>query len=187
MAARIRPDSFARYCKRRAKPRPMPDSTPYATIHKLMDWPTLERWLKRWRVRGERIVFTNGVFDLLHPGHVDYLERARALGDRLVVGLNTDASVARLKPGRPLQDEAARQRVMAALQVVDAVALFDTDTPAELIALVRPEVLVKGADYSVSTIVGAEFVQSYGGQVLPLELLAGHSTTAIIERARALK
>ena len=158
-----------------------------STAHKLMTRPQLTQWLARWRVMGERLVFTNGVFDLLHPGHVDYLERARALGERLIVGLNTDASVSRLKPGRPLQDEAARARVLGALQAVDAIIYFDADTPAELIEWIRPEVLVKGADYSVATIVGAEFVQSYGGQVLPLELLPGHSTSAIVARAQALK
>ena len=151
-----------------------------------MEPSLLAKWLSRWRVMGERVVFTNGVFDLLHPGHVDYLERAKALGQRLVVGVNSDASVRRLKPGRPLQDEQARMRVIAALQVVDAVALFAEDTPLELITRVRPEILVKGADYSVQTIVGAELVLSYGGQVLPLELLPGHSTTEIVRRAQAI-
>jgi D-glycero-beta-D-manno-heptose 1-phosphate adenylyltransferase len=158
----------------------------YTTIEKIMEPSLLAKWLSRWRVMGERVVFTNGVFDLLHPGHVDYLERAKALGQRLVVGVNSDASVRRLKPGRPLQDEQARMRVIAALQVVDAVAVFAEDTPLELITRVRPEILVKGADYSVQTIVGAELVLSYGGQVLPLELLPGHSTTEIIRRAREL-
>lgn len=151
-----------------------------------MEPSLLAKWLSRWRVMGERVVFTNGVFDLLHPGHVDYLERAKALGQRLVVGVNSDASVRRLKPGRPLQDEQARMRVIAALQVVDAVAVFAEDTPLELITRVRPEILVKGADYSVQTIVGAELVLSYGGQVLPLELLPGHSTTEIVRRAQAI-
>lgn len=151
-----------------------------------MEPSLLAKWLSRWRVMGERVVFTNGVFDLLHPGHVDYLERAKALGQRLVVGVNSDSSVRRLKPGRPLQDEQARMRVIAALQVVDAVAVFAEDTPLELITRVRPEILVKGADYSVQTIVGAELVLSYGGQVLPLELLPGHSTTEIVRRAQAI-
>jgi rfaE bifunctional protein nucleotidyltransferase chain/domain len=158
----------------------------YTTIEKIMEPSLLAKWLCRWRVMGERVVFTNGVFDLLHPGHVDYLERAKALGQRLVVGVNSDASVRRLKPGRPLQDEQARMRVIAALQVVDAVAVFAEDTPLELITRVRPEILVKGADYSVQTIVGAELVLSYGGQVLPLELLPGHSTTEIVRRAQAI-
>lgn len=158
----------------------------YTTIEKIMEPSLLAKWLSRWRVMGERVVFTNGVFDLLHPGHVDYLERAKALGQRLVVGVNSDASVRRLKPGRPLQDEQARMRVIAALQVVDAVAVFAEDTPLELITRVRPEILVKGADYSVQTIVGAELVLSYGGQVLPLELLPGHSTTEIVRRAQAI-
>lgn len=137
-----------------------------------------------WRLKEQKVVFTNGVFDLLHLGHVDYLERARSLGNVLVVGLNTDASVRRLKPGRPIQDEYARARCLAALQAVDAVVLFEQDTPLELIELIRPQVLVKGADYAVSQIVGADRVVSYGGRVESLALIEGYSTSQLIEKIR---
>jgi len=137
-----------------------------------------------WRAQGRRVVFTNGCFDLLHLGHVDYLEKARHLGDAMVVGLNTDASVSRLKPGRPLQDEHARARILAALQFVDAVVLFDEPTPLELIKEVRPDILVKGDDYAISGIVGHEFVLDNGGQVLTVPLVASYSTTRIVERIR---
>ncbi|RTQ47473.1 D-glycero-beta-D-manno-heptose 1-phosphate adenylyltransferase [Hymenobacter gummosus] len=140
--------------------------------------------LEEWRAAGRRVVFTNGCFDLLHLGHVDYLEKARALGDALVVGLNTDQSVSELKPGRPLQDEVSRARVLASLLFVDAVVLFGEPTPLELIHLVRPDVLVKGDDYAISGIVGHEFVLSNGGQVLTVPLVTGYSTTRIVERVR---
>ena len=131
-------------------------------------------------------MFTNGCFDLLHLGHVDYLEKARALGNRLVVGLNTDASVSALKPGRPLQNETARARILAALAFVDAVVLFGDPTPLRLIEAVRPDVLVKGDDYALEAIVGHELVQQYGGQVLTVPLVPGYSTSAIVARARQL-
>ncbi|GGF02498.1 D-glycero-beta-D-manno-heptose 1-phosphate adenylyltransferase [Hymenobacter cavernae] len=137
-----------------------------------------------WRAQGRRVVFTNGCFDLLHLGHVDYLEKARHLGDALVVGLNTDVSVSCLKPGRPLQDETARARILASLLFVDAVVLFGEPTPLELIRQVRPDILVKGDDYAISGIVGHEFVLENGGQVLTVPLVAGYSTTRIVERIR---
>jgi len=137
-----------------------------------------------WRTQGQRVVFTNGCFDLLHLGHVDYLEKARHLGDALVVGLNTDTSVSRLKPGRPLQDEMARGRILASLLFVDAVVLFDEPTPLQLIELVQPDILVKGDDYDISGIVGHELVLQNGGQVLTVPLVAGYSTTRIVERIR---
>ncbi|OUJ70213.1 D-glycero-beta-D-manno-heptose 1-phosphate adenylyltransferase [Hymenobacter crusticola] len=137
-----------------------------------------------WRAHGRRVVFTNGCFDLLHLGHVDYLEKARHLGDAMIVGLNTDASVSRLKPGRPLQDEDGRARILASLMFVDAVVLFDEPTPLELITQVRPDILVKGDDYAISGIVGHEFVLNNGGQVLTVPLVAGYSTTRIVERIR---
>lgn len=140
--------------------------------------------LEQWRQQGRRIVFTNGCFDLLHLGHVDYLEKARHLGDALVVGLNTDASVSRLKPGRPLQDEMSRARILASLLFVDAVVLFDEPTPLELIKLVQPDILVKGDDYPISGIVGHEEVLQRGGQVLTVPLVAGYSTTRIVEHIR---
>jgi rfaE bifunctional protein nucleotidyltransferase chain/domain len=135
-----------------------------------------------WKAEGQRIVFTNGCFDLLHLGHVDYLEKARHLGDKLVLGLNTDASVSRLKPGRPLQDEVSRARILASLLFVDAVVLFDEPTPLTLIEAVLPDILVKGDDYPVSGIVGHEVVLQNGGQVLTVPLVAGYSTTRIVER-----
>jgi rfaE bifunctional protein nucleotidyltransferase chain/domain len=142
--------------------------------------------LAQWREQGKKVVFTNGCFDLLHLGHVDYLEKARHLGDALVVGLNTDSSVSRLKPGRPLQDELSRARILASLLFVDAVVLFDEPTPLELITLVQPDILVKGDDYPISGIVGHELVLANGGQVLTVPLVAGYSTTGIVERVRRL-
>ena len=137
----------------------------------------------RWRRNGLKLAFTNGCFDLLHPGHVALLGQARAAADRLVVGLNSDASVARLKgPGRPVQSEQARAAVLASLASVDMVGLFEEDTPLSLIGELRPEVLVKGADYRLDQVVGADIVQSYGGRVLLADLLPGHSTTATIAR-----
>lgn len=151
---------------------------------KIFDRAALGPMLAQWRAGGRRIVFTNGCFDLLHLGHVDYLEKARHLGDALVVGLNTDASVSRLKPGRPLQDEVSRGRILASLLFVDAVVLFDEPTPLELIALVEPDILVKGDDYVISGIVGHELVLGNGGQVLTVPLVTGYSTTRIVERIR---
>ena len=143
--------------------------------------------LLAWRrPRGGTVVFTNGVFDLLHPGHVEILEAARGLGDALVVGINSDASASRLGkgPGRPVQPAAARARVVAALAAVDRVTLFDEDTPLSLIESLAPDVLVKGGDYTRETIVGADFVESRGGAVYAIPLLPGQSTTAIVERLR---
>ncbi len=136
-----------------------------------------------WRAQGLRVGFTNGCFDLIHPGHVRLLSEARASCDRLIVALNTDVSVQRLKgPTRPLQNETARATVMASLAPVDMVVLFAEDTPAELIQALRPEVLVKGADYSIDQVVGADLVQGWGGTVLLVDLEAGHSTTGTIRR-----
>jgi D-beta-D-heptose 7-phosphate kinase/D-beta-D-heptose 1-phosphate adenosyltransferase len=142
--------------------------------------------LERWRRRNLRIGFTNGCFDLLHPGHLSLIRQARAGCDRLVLGLNSDASVRRLKgPSRPVQNERARAEVLAALADVDAIAIFDEETPIRLIEAVRPDLLVKGADYALHQIVGADFVLSYGGRVLRAELEPGHSTTAVIARMAA--
>jgi rfaE bifunctional protein nucleotidyltransferase chain/domain len=134
-----------------------------------------------------RLVFTNGVFDLIHPGHVELLEAARSEGDALVVGLNTDASVRRLGKGsdRPVNPEAARARVLAGFTAIDCVVLFDEDTPYELIKALEPDVLVKGADYARDRIVGADLVEARGGRVVRVELVPGHSTTRIVERLRA--
>ncbi|MBF0093804.1 MAG: D-glycero-beta-D-manno-heptose-7-phosphate kinase [Alphaproteobacteria bacterium] len=137
----------------------------------------------RWRRHGLKIGFTNGCFDLLHPGHISLLVQARATCDRLVVGLNSDASVSRLKgPERPVQSEAGRALVLASLVTVDLVVIFGEDTPIRLIETLRPDVLVKGADYTEETVVGAGLVRSYGGRVVLADLAAGHSTTAIIAR-----
>ena len=146
---------------------------------------TLLPVLQKWRDQHFKVVFTNGCFDLLHLGHVDYLEKARALGDKLVVGLNTDASVRRLKgEDRPLQDEMARARIMASLLFVDAVVLFDEDTPYELIKAVQPDILVKGDDYQVANIVGSDIVLEKGGEVKTVSLVKGYSTTNIVEKVK---
>jgi len=138
-----------------------------------------------WQRGGQKIVFTNGCFDIVHLGHIDYLEKARALGDRLVLGLNTDASVSRLKgPTRPVVDEHARARLMAALSFVDTVILFDEPTPKELIEALKPDILVKGDDYTVETIVGADFVINNGGEVKTVSLVPGYSTTGLIEKIK---
>lgn len=133
--------------------------------------------------RTERVVFTNGCFDILHRGHVAYLTQARALGDRLIVGVNTDASVRRLKgPGRPVVEQGDRAYVLAALACVDVVTLFDDDTPAALIAALLPDVLVKGGDYSPEQVVGRDVVESHGGRLVLLPFVAGRSTTDILAR-----
>ncbi|NPV22966.1 MULTISPECIES: D-glycero-beta-D-manno-heptose-7-phosphate kinase [Bradyrhizobium] len=139
-----------------------------------------------WRGEGLRVGFTNGCFDILHPGHVKVLTAARAACDRLVVGLNSDASVKRLKgESRPVQDERARAEVLAALEAVDLVAIFAEDTPLRLIELVRPSVLVKGGDYTREQVVGHEVVEAAGGEVILIDILRGHSTTALVDRARS--
>jgi D-glycero-beta-D-manno-heptose 1-phosphate adenylyltransferase len=137
---------------------------------------------------GRKVVFTNGCFDILHVGHVRYLQEARAQGDLLVVGLNTDASVRRLKgPERPIQNESNRAEIMAALGCVDFVTLFEEETPEKLIRQVRPDVLVKGGDWTVDKIAGGVFVQSYGGEVKSLQFVEGNSTTSIVEKIRVEK
>lgn len=146
--------------------------------------PAVEQ-VERWRRKGWRIGFTNGCFDLLHPGHVHLLEQARTACDRLVVGLNSDASVRRLKgAGRPVQPEAARAAVLASLAAVDLVTIYDEDTPLALLAALRPDLLVKGADYTREMVVGAAEVEGWGGRVMLADLLPGHSTTATVTRLR---
>lgn len=148
-----------------------------------MTWEDAATW--RRRVPG-RLVFTNGVFDLLHPGHIDVIAQARDQGDALVVGLNSDASVRRLKgPERPVRSEAERAYVLAALGDVDAVVAFAEDTPLELIRHLRPDVLVKGGDYEPATVVGRDDIESWGGRVVIVPLRPGQSTTSIIEKLRA--
>ncbi len=158
-----------------------------AATDKLFTLPALLAQLKRWRERNDRIVFTNGCFDLLHPGHVTYLARARAAGQRLVVGLNTDRSIRALKgESRPIVSQHDRARVLAALAAVDAVVLFDEDTPLSLISAVRPDVLAKGADYREDQVVGAAEVKANGGRVYLVPLEQNQSSTNIIERIRAI-
>jgi len=139
--------------------------------------------LALWKFQGKKLVFTNGCFDLLHPGHVDYLIRARDLGDLLIIGLNTDASVRRLKgPSRPILDEASRGLILASLSFVDAVVLFDEDTPLELINTVKPDILVKGGDYHAENVVGYDIVTAQGGKVIILPFVEGFSTTSIEQK-----
>lgn len=141
--------------------------------------------VSKWQNSDQKVVFTNGCFDIVHLGHIDYLEKARALGDKLVLGLNTDASVSRLKgPLRPVVNEYARARLMAALSFVDAVILFDEPTPTELIEAVKPDILVKGDDYTVDNIAGADFVLGRGGEVKTIALVKGYSTSSLIEKIK---
>lgn len=149
---------------------------------KIRDWASARAWRQ---AHTGRVVFTNGVFDLLHPGHVDVLLGARRCGDALVLALNSDASVRRLKgPERPVRSEAERAYVVAAFEVVDCVVVFEQDTPLELITTLRPDVLVKGGDYDAGTIVGAREVRGWGGEVCIVPLRAGQSTTNIIRTLR---
>ena len=151
---------------------------------RVMSWDAAAAW--RHALAPRTVVFTNGVFDLLHPGHVDVLLAARREGDALVVGLNSDASVRRLKgPSRPVRGQAERAYVLAALAMVDAVVIFDQDTPLELIEVLQPDVLVKGGDYTEATIVGAPEVRARGGRVVVVPLTPGQSTTAIVRRLQA--
>ncbi|HUB13264.1 MAG TPA: D-glycero-beta-D-manno-heptose 1-phosphate adenylyltransferase [Acetobacteraceae bacterium] len=157
-----------------------------SALRKIVTREEAAEQVERWRRRGWRVGFTNGCFDLLHPGHVHLLEEARALCDRLVVGLNSDASVRRLKgPKRPVQPEAARAAVLASLASVDMVCVFEEDTPETLIAELHPDLLMKGADYTLDRVVGADLVRGWGGKVALADLLPGHSTTATLARIRA--
>lgn len=147
------------------------------------EWTILAEAIKNDKESGKKIVFTNGVFDLLHRGHVEYLQKARALGDMLVVGLNSDTSVHSIKgPKRPLVGQDDRAAVLSALECVDRVVLFDEETPAGLIERLMPDILVKGADYTVEQIAGAETVLKNGGKVVTIELTPGRSTTDLIQR-----
>lgn len=138
-----------------------------------------------WKYMGLKTVFTNGCFDIIHYGHIDYLARAASLGGKLVIGLNTDASVSKLKgPNRPVQDEKSRALILAALQFVDAVILFDEETPKELISFLIPDILVKGSDYSIDQIVGADVVLNNGGRVETMDFVPGYSTSKIIEKIK---
>ncbi len=148
--------------------------------HKIFTWEKLAIQCRAWQSKGEKIVFTNGCFDILHFGHLHYLAAAKKLGNRLVIGMNAGSSVARLKgQHRPIQDEKTRTFMIASLQYVDAVTIFEEDTPLALIKTIQPDILVKGGDWSIENIVGAEFVLKRGGQVKSLPFIEGYSTTAI--------
>ncbi|MFZ3359586.1 MAG: D-glycero-beta-D-manno-heptose-7-phosphate kinase [Xanthobacteraceae bacterium] len=168
--------------------RILPAASLATEVKIVFDWSMLDEQLADWRHHGLRIGFTNGCFDLLHRGHVKLLAEARAACDRLVVGLNSDASTARLKgKGRPINPAEGRAEVLAALEAVDLVVVFEEDTPLELIKRVRPAVLVKGADYKREEVVGHEVVEKAGGAVILIDLVPGHSTTAMVARARPVK
>jgi D-glycero-beta-D-manno-heptose 1-phosphate adenylyltransferase len=153
--------------------------------NKILGAAELHRQLALWRFKGKKIVFTNGCFDILHLGHIDYLMKAADAGDVLIIGLNTDASVRKLKgEGRPVNNEHARALILASLVFVSAVVLFDEDTPYELIQNIQPDVLIKGNDYKIEEIVGYDIVLAKGGEVITVDLLAGYSTTGLIEKLR---
>ncbi len=157
-----------------------------ATDNRTLDLVHVERLANIWRMKGDRIVFTNGCFDILHRGHVEYLQEAAALGDRLIIGVNSDDSVRRLGKAadRPLNDQDSRAKVLAALRLVDAVVIFDQDTPLELIKTIGPDVLVKGGDWKPEDIVGSDVVKKLGGEVRALKLVDGFSTTSLVEKIR---
>ena len=150
--------------------------------NKIFDKKSLNQQLHRWRLTDQKIVFTNGCFDILHKGHIRLLSEAASFGDVLIVGLNSDKSVRKLKgEGRPVNNESDRALLLAALLYVDAVILFEEDTPAELIKIILPDVLVKGGDYTINNIVGADTVMAHGGKVEIVPIVQGYSTTALIE------
>ena len=152
---------------------------------KIQSWPEIRETAKAWRAANQRIIFTNGCFDILHYGHIHYLAQARDLGERLVIGLNSEASVRRLKgPGRPINDEQTRQHLLAALGMVDAVVVFEQDTPYELIRLLEPDILVKGGDWTPEAIAGSDIVLARGGQVRSLPYVEGYSTTRIEQKIK---
>jgi D-beta-D-heptose 7-phosphate kinase/D-beta-D-heptose 1-phosphate adenosyltransferase len=157
-------------------------------VGRVLDDAGLVAFVREQRAAGRRIVFTNGVFDILHPGHVRYLQAARRHGDLLIVGVNSDASVRRNKgPSRPINPEKVRAEVLAALDCVDAVSIFDDDTPAAIVRRVEPDVLVKGADWPSDQIVGRDTVEARGGRVILEPVERGYSTTSIIERIKNLR
>jgi len=149
---------------------------------KILTHDQLHHWLAWWRMQGKKIVFTNGVFDILHRGHIHILNSARSFGDILIVGLNTSASVRKIKPGRPINDEVSRAMLLASLEVVDAVVLFNEETPMQLISEIKPDVLVKGGDYKAEDVVGKDVVDANGGRVEIVPLLKDFSTTNILNK-----
>lgn len=155
-------------------------------LGKILNWKTLENELIKWRSQGKIIVFTNGCFDILHRGHVEYLNQAKRLGDILILGLNSDQSVRILKgPGRPFVSEDDRAYILSQLLPVDVVTIFNEETPYNLIDLVRPNILAKGGDYRPDQIVGKDIVEKYGGKVIPINFIKGKSTSGLIERIRS--
>ena len=153
--------------------------------NKILNKDNLAEWVAECRAKGSKIVFSNGCFDILHRGHVEYLAKAADFGDEMLIGLNTDASVKRLKgPSRPINDEYARAIVLAGLEFVSAVVLFDEDTPYNLIKAIQPDVLVKGSDYKPEDIVGYDIVTAKGGRVETIDFVDGYSTTRTIEKSR---
>ncbi len=158
-------------------------STLTAIKSKIIDFSEIRNLVSTWKSEGKGIVFTNGCFDVLHYGHASYLSEAKDLGDKMIIGLNSDASVRRLKgETRPVNGQLERATLLAALSFVDAVVIFEEDTPERLIKTIHPDVLVKGGDYTIETIVGADFVQSYGGIVKTIPLVENFSTTKILKR-----
>jgi rfaE bifunctional protein nucleotidyltransferase chain/domain len=152
---------------------------------KITDLPTLKKQVQNWQAEGKKVVFTNGVFDLLHIGHITYLAKAAELGDKLIIGLNADASVKRIKgESRPVNDQSSRAAILAALFFVDAIVVFEEDTPLNLISTLLPDYLVKGADYAIENIVGATEVMANGGEVKTINFVEGYSSTSIIEKIR---
>ncbi|NOQ25326.1 MAG: D-glycero-beta-D-manno-heptose 1-phosphate adenylyltransferase [Bacteroidales bacterium] len=152
---------------------------------KIIDINNIESYLTYWKLKNQKIVFTNGCFDILHRGHVEYLAQAANHGDVLIIGVNTDSSVRRIKgETRPVQDEYARSILLASLSFVSAIVLFDDDTPYNLIKRVQPDVLIKGSDYSIKDIIGSDIVIAKGGKVITIDFIEGYSTTSIIEKLK---
>jgi rfaE bifunctional protein nucleotidyltransferase chain/domain len=154
-------------------------------LNKIYDLPSLKAKLTEWKNEGKKVVFTNGVFDLLHIGHITYLAKAAELSDKLIIGLNSDSSVKRIKgEGRPVNDQNSRSVLLAALFFVDAIVVFDEDTPHQLITTLLPDILVKGADYAIENIVGGKEVLANGGEVKTIDFVDGYSSTSIIQKIR---
>ena len=155
-------------------------------LNKILDLQSIKSHVLTWQAEGQKVVFTNGVFDLLHIGHLTYMAKAAELGNKLVIGLNSDASVKRIKgDDRPVNDQNSRAALLAALFFVDAITIFEEDTPANLITTLLPDILVKGADYSIENIVGAKEVLANGGEVKTINFVEGYSSTSIINKIRS--
>lgn len=154
-------------------------------LNKIIDLQSLENQISVWKGEGKKVVFTNGVFDLLHIGHITYMAKAAELGDKLIIGLNSDASVRRIKgEDRPVNDQNSRAMLLAALFFVDAIVVFEEDTPQQLITTLLPDILVKGADYAIENIVGAREVIANGGEVKTINFVDGYSSTSIIQKIK---